>query len=59
MIMEKRIIDVTLKLSVPKYFTPERVEETVNTSAVLHLKDLGLDVVETECKSKWIVEERK
>jgi len=57
--MQKRIIEVTLKISVPKYFTPERVEETVNTSSILNLTDLGLDVIETECKSKWEVEGEK
>lgn len=58
MIMEKRIIEVTLKLLVPCYLTPEKVEERVNTSSVLHLKDLGLDIIETECKSKWEVEKK-
>jgi len=59
MIMEKRIIEVTLKVSVPEYYTPERVEKSVHTSSVLNLEKIGVDVIETECKSKWIVEDKK
>jgi hypothetical protein len=59
MIMEKRIVDVTLKISVPEYYTPERVEKCVHTSSVLSLVEIGVDVIETECKAKWIVEGKK
>jgi len=48
---EKLIVDVNLKLSAPHYFTKERVEKCVHMISVLHLDELGLSVLETECKT--------